>query len=58
MDHPAVSAALRDGYPAPEAPRPACPVCGAETYDVYYSSEKNRCVGCPACVSEMDIDEL
>ena len=58
MEYPAITAALACGYPQPEAPRPVCPVCGAETYEVYRSSETGGGVGCAACVSAVDIDEL
>lgn len=57
LEHPAVTAAREGGYPIPESPRSVCPVCGAETWDVY-RADTGGCCGCPACVSLVDIEEL
>lgn len=57
LEHPDITDTLRDGYHTPEQ-IPVCPVCGQETYEVYYSDERERCVGCPRCVSSMDIDDV
>ena len=58
LQHPAITAAERTGYPdgiAPEEPR--CPVCGGECWEVFTTLEPlPEIIGCRECLGCYDAD--
>jgi len=51
LEHPAITAVLRDGLP--EAVPPHCPICGAEC-DTVRINRYGEIVGCDECLSPAD----
>jgi hypothetical protein len=49
IEHPAITNALRTGYPNGEPEYPHCPVCNAEC-DEIYMDENDEIFGCDQCV--------
>ena len=57
MNHPAVSNALRTGYPGGEPKYPVCPVCGCECETIFFDLNKVP-FACDECVSKKSAWEV
>lgn len=54
LEHPAVSNALRTGWPDGKAPQePICPVCQSPCGEIYVSTQ-GYIVGCDECIKTKD----
>ncbi len=52
LEHPAITAVLRDGLP--ESVPPHCPICGAECDTIYYNEITGDIIACPECKGKKD----
>lgn len=55
LEHPAITNALRTGYPDGKEPEPPiCLLCGKECEKLYKSRETGEIVGCDLCIEELE----